>query len=74
MRAEFFDVRPAGRRRIQVLITGGSQGARAINEAVIGALPLLAEEKDRVSLTHQTGEDDFDRVSAAYAGSGCGPK
>src|SRR4030095_6347627 len=55
---------------IHVLITGGSQGARAINEAVIGALPLLAEEKDRVSFTHQTGENDFYRVRDAYENSG----
>jgi UDP-N-acetylglucosamine--N-acetylmuramyl-(pentapeptide) pyrophosphoryl-undecaprenol N-acetylglucosamine transferase len=71
VRAEFFDVpvKHAG-DVIHVLITGGSQGARAINEAVIGALPLLAEEKDRVSFTHQTGENDFYRVRDAYENSG----
>src|SRR5262245_35070401 len=71
VRAEFFDVpvKQAG-DVIHVLITGGSQGARAINEAVIGALPLLAEEKDRVSFTHQTGENDFYRVRDAYENSG----
>jgi UDP-N-acetylglucosamine--N-acetylmuramyl-(pentapeptide) pyrophosphoryl-undecaprenol N-acetylglucosamine transferase len=53
-----------------VLITGGSQGARAINEAIIGALPLLADEKDQVSFTHQTGENDFYRVRDAYENSG----
>src|SRR5262245_21664647 len=50
VRAEFFDVEAKGSEgygeRIHVLVTGGSQGARAINEAVTGALPLLAEEKD----------------------------
>ncbi len=70
VRAEFFDApvkRPKERGEvIHVLITGGSQGARAINEAVIGALPLLAEEKDRLSLTHQTGENDFYRVRDAF--------
>jgi UDP-N-acetylglucosamine--N-acetylmuramyl-(pentapeptide) pyrophosphoryl-undecaprenol N-acetylglucosamine transferase len=71
VRAEFFDVpvKQAG-DTIHVLITGGSQGARAINEAMIGALPLLAEEKDRVSITHQTGENDFYRVRDAYENSG----
>ena len=77
VRAEFFEVgppEPGG--RTHVLVTGGSQGARAINEAMIGALPILAqgakgaEGRDRLSLTHQTGEADYDRVSAAYAGSG----
>ncbi len=71
VRAEFFDV-PVKQTgdAIHVLITGGSQGARAINEAMIGALPLLAEEKDRVSFTHQTGENDFYRVRDAYENSG----
>jgi UDP-N-acetylglucosamine--N-acetylmuramyl-(pentapeptide) pyrophosphoryl-undecaprenol N-acetylglucosamine transferase len=71
VRAEFFDVpvKQAG-DTIHLLITGGSQGARAINEAMIGALPLLAEEKGRVSITHQTGENDFYRVRDAYENSG----
>ncbi|MGH9768935.1 MAG: undecaprenyldiphospho-muramoylpentapeptide beta-N-acetylglucosaminyltransferase [Blastocatellia bacterium] len=74
VRAEFFDVpvkhhggHPDG--VIHVLITGGSQGARAINEAVTGALPLLEEEKDHLSLTHQTGENDFYRVRDAFENS-----
>jgi len=67
VRAEFFDVPPkqAG-DLIHLLITGGSQGARAINLALIDALPLLIEEKDRLSITHQTGEHDYDKVRAAY--------
>src|SRR5215471_1443116 len=71
VRAEFFDVpvRQAG-AVIHVLITGGSQGARAINEAMIGALPLLVEEKARVSFTHQTGENDYYRVRDAYEQAG----
>ncbi len=75
VRAEFFDI-PAKHSEwrpgdvIHVLITGGSQGARAINEAVAGALPLLAEEKDHLSLTHQTGENDFYRIRDAFLGSG----
>ncbi|MGH9752264.1 MAG: undecaprenyldiphospho-muramoylpentapeptide beta-N-acetylglucosaminyltransferase [Blastocatellia bacterium] len=71
VRAEFFDVpvKQVG-DVIRVLVTGGSQGARAINEAVIGALPLLAEEKGRVSFVHQTGENDFYRVRDAYENSG----
>ncbi len=67
VRAEFFDapIKQPG-DVIHVLITGGSQGARAINEAVMGALPLLAEEQDRLSITHQTGENDFYRVRDAF--------
>ncbi|MGI8602896.1 MAG: undecaprenyldiphospho-muramoylpentapeptide beta-N-acetylglucosaminyltransferase [Verrucomicrobiales bacterium] len=39
-----------------VLIMGGSQGARAINRAVIEALPRL--DPERVQLIHLTGPDD----------------
>ena len=71
VRAEFFDV-PVKHIEdvINVLVTGGSQGARAINEALIGALPMLEEEKDRLSFTHQTGENDFYRVRDAFENSG----
>jgi UDP-N-acetylglucosamine--N-acetylmuramyl-(pentapeptide) pyrophosphoryl-undecaprenol N-acetylglucosamine transferase len=71
VRAEFFDLpaRPAA-PAAHLLITGGSQGARAINEALIGAIPLLAAARDRLTLTHQTGEADHARVERAYAGSG----
>ncbi len=70
VRADFFEVQPkpsAGNGdAVHIFITGGSQGARAINLAMIGALPLLAEEKDKLSITHQTGESDYDKVRATY--------
>lgn len=56
--------------KLHVLIFGGSQGARAINEAMIGALTLLAPRKSRMAITHQTGERDFDKVKIAYAEAG----
>lgn len=71
VRAEFFDVLPKTPENvIHIFITGGSQGARAINLAMIGALPSLAEEKDRLSITHQTGEHDYDKVRATYLENG----
>ena len=67
IRSEFFTLplKDPG-RVLHVLITGGSQGARKINEAIIGTLPLIANEKDRFSFTHQTGEHDYDLVLSAY--------
>lgn len=53
-----------------LLIFGGSQGAKAINSAVIEALPLLGAVKERLTITHQTGEADHARVLAAYAQAG----
>jgi UDP-N-acetylglucosamine--N-acetylmuramyl-(pentapeptide) pyrophosphoryl-undecaprenol N-acetylglucosamine transferase len=74
VRAEFFDVPPketAGSDDvIHIFITGGSQGARAINLAMIDALPLLVREKNNLSITHQTGEHDYDKVRANYLENG----
>ncbi|MGZ8422201.1 MAG: undecaprenyldiphospho-muramoylpentapeptide beta-N-acetylglucosaminyltransferase [Nitrospira sp.] len=53
-----------------LLIFGGSQGAKAINSAVIEALPLLSAMKDQATITHQTGEADHARVVAAYEKAG----
>lgn len=53
-----------------LLIFGGSQGAKAINSAVIEALPILATMKTRPTITHQTGEADYARVAAAYEQAG----
>jgi UDP-N-acetylglucosamine--N-acetylmuramyl-(pentapeptide) pyrophosphoryl-undecaprenol N-acetylglucosamine transferase len=57
---------------LHVLIFGGSQGAHAINNAVIGALLLLASRRDRLSFTHQTGERDYENVRQGYADAGFG--
>jgi UDP-N-acetylglucosamine--N-acetylmuramyl-(pentapeptide) pyrophosphoryl-undecaprenol N-acetylglucosamine transferase len=56
--------------KLHVLIFGGSQGAHAINTAVVGALPLLASRNDQLALTHQTGERDFDMVKGGYIEAG----
>ena len=53
---------------VRVLIVGGSQGARAINDAMIAAAPLLADRG--LVLTHQTGERDLARVRDGYAAAG----
>jgi UDP-N-acetylglucosamine--N-acetylmuramyl-(pentapeptide) pyrophosphoryl-undecaprenol N-acetylglucosamine transferase len=53
-----------------ILIFGGSQGARAINGAVIDALPDLKPHRRGLRFLHGTGAADHDRVSAAYSGLG----
>jgi len=69
VRAEFFRVQPAQPAApFRVLITGGSQGARAINRAVVGALDLLAARSQQLSIVHQTGPHDYNDVRAAYEG------
>jgi UDP-N-acetylglucosamine--N-acetylmuramyl-(pentapeptide) pyrophosphoryl-undecaprenol N-acetylglucosamine transferase len=54
----------------RVLIVGGSQGAHAINVAMVEAAPRLAAAGLRVAITHQTGERDLDVVRAAYERAG----
>ena len=70
VRPEFFDDGPtagppAGRPRI--LIFGGSQGAHAINMAMVEAAPKLAAHPGGLAITHQTGERDLEMVRRAYA-------
>lgn len=59
---------PTGRRRL--LVFGGSQGAKAINSAVIEALPAFKAMRPGLIVTHQTGEPDYARVSTAYREAG----
>jgi UDP-N-acetylglucosamine--N-acetylmuramyl-(pentapeptide) pyrophosphoryl-undecaprenol N-acetylglucosamine transferase len=51
-----------------ILILGGSTGAMGLNSMVIEALPKLAALGR--AITHQTGSQDFERVSAAYKAAG----
>jgi UDP-N-acetylglucosamine--N-acetylmuramyl-(pentapeptide) pyrophosphoryl-undecaprenol N-acetylglucosamine transferase len=68
VRAEFFAVpqRPPA-EPFHILITGGSQGALAINRTLVNAVDLLATNKQRISIVHQTGERDYNAVRVAYA-------
>lgn len=49
-----------------LLVFGGSQGARRINDAVVGAAPALVEAG--VQVLHATGPANHDAVSAALPG------
>jgi UDP-N-acetylglucosamine--N-acetylmuramyl-(pentapeptide) pyrophosphoryl-undecaprenol N-acetylglucosamine transferase len=65
VRKEFFEIPPKPRTdKINLLIFGGSQGARAINLAMVDALKLLP--KDKLNIVHQTGELDFENIETGY--------
>lgn len=69
VRAAFFRIPPHVRGEVtNILITGGSQGARAVNEAMIAALPLIQDLSSSIRIVHQTGQADFEKVKAAYEG------
>ncbi|MBP7860875.1 undecaprenyldiphospho-muramoylpentapeptide beta-N-acetylglucosaminyltransferase [bacterium] len=56
-----------------VIVTGGSQGARALNETLINALPQLLDA-GKMQIIHQCGEKNLEevkkRVDARYLASG----
>jgi UDP-N-acetylglucosamine--N-acetylmuramyl-(pentapeptide) pyrophosphoryl-undecaprenol N-acetylglucosamine transferase len=74
VRPEFFEESyddqrlPPGAAR--VLVFGGSQGAHAINVAMVEAAPRLAAATPRVAITHQTGERDVEVVRDGYRRAG----
>lgn len=77
VRHEFFDIpeplEKSPLEPVRILVTGGSQGARAINESVVGALPILAESGCRLAFTHQTGRvetGEQESILRAYAAAG----
>jgi UDP-N-acetylglucosamine--N-acetylmuramyl-(pentapeptide) pyrophosphoryl-undecaprenol N-acetylglucosamine transferase len=53
-----------------LLVFGGSQGAHAINEAMIRCLPELRRQAPGVHVIHQTGERDYSDALAAYQSLG----
>jgi UDP-N-acetylglucosamine--N-acetylmuramyl-(pentapeptide) pyrophosphoryl-undecaprenol N-acetylglucosamine transferase len=55
--------------KARVLVFGGSQGAHAINVAMVEAAPRLAADGG-VDITHQTGERDVELVRRAYGDAG----
>jgi UDP-N-acetylglucosamine--N-acetylmuramyl-(pentapeptide) pyrophosphoryl-undecaprenol N-acetylglucosamine transferase len=65
------DEPPPADGRTRVLIVGGSQGARAVNDAMLAAAPALAPHAGTLLLTHQSGERDLARVRDGYAAAGC---
>jgi UDP-N-acetylglucosamine--N-acetylmuramyl-(pentapeptide) pyrophosphoryl-undecaprenol N-acetylglucosamine transferase len=75
VRAEFFSKEayaehssPPGAAR--VLVFGGSQGAHAINMAMVEAAPRLAAAAPAVAITHQSGERDLEMVRDGYRRAG----
>jgi len=67
VRQSFFEV-PLRSSAAQptLLVFGGSQGARAINQAMIKCLPELLQRVPGLNVIHQTGERDYNDVHAVY--------
>jgi len=66
VRQAFFEISPKRGGTPTLLVFGGSQGARAINEAMIRCLPVLKREAPGIHIIHQTGDRDYNDALAAY--------
>ncbi|HKR66372.1 MAG TPA: undecaprenyldiphospho-muramoylpentapeptide beta-N-acetylglucosaminyltransferase, partial [Thermoanaerobaculia bacterium] len=71
IREEFFALgkthkQPATSNKQRLLVFGGSQGSRVLNDAMAGALLFLARLKDTLDVVHQTGPNELQKVQDAY--------
>ena len=66
VRQAFFEIPPKRGGTPTLLVFGGSQGAHAINEAMIRCLRVLQKEAPGIHIIHQTGERDYNDALAAY--------
>ncbi|MEZ5465813.1 MAG: undecaprenyldiphospho-muramoylpentapeptide beta-N-acetylglucosaminyltransferase [Lysobacteraceae bacterium] len=61
------DDRMAERRGpLRLLVLGGSQGARALNQALPELVAALREQRIELQVRHQCGRDNVDQTLAAY--------
>src|SRR3989441_2954470 len=59
VRQAFFEITPKRGGPPTLLVFGGSQGAHAINEAMIRCLSVLRREAPGIHIIHQTGGGDY---------------
>lgn len=53
-----------------LLVLGGSQGARFLNQRVVEAWPKLKQALPKLRVILVAGKDDYDRAAAAFASAG----
>ncbi len=70
VRQAFFEIPPKRGGTPTLLVFGGSQGAHAINQAMLRCLQVLQREAAGIHILHQTGERDYNDALAAYQSAG----
>lgn len=68
VRPEFFALQPKTSGPFTLLVTGGSRGARKLNEAVRAAWPLLRHSP--IHVVHQTGANEYDAIAKDFPAAG----
>jgi UDP-N-acetylglucosamine transferase subunit ALG13 len=61
-------------KKLRILVVGGSQGARAVNDLVTAAAEILSAANVDFTLMHQTGNADLDRIQKRYHDLGLGER
>jgi UDP-N-acetylglucosamine--N-acetylmuramyl-(pentapeptide) pyrophosphoryl-undecaprenol N-acetylglucosamine transferase len=70
VRAEFFAVEPKMNGPMRLLVFGGSQGARVLNDVIVGVAGGLLEAEPGLEIVHQVGGRHEGSAAAAYAAAG----
>lgn len=78
IRAELIERLEHARQRVdasaehppRLFVFGGSQGARALNQAMTGAAKALAEALPGLEIWHQTGQAELEPTRQGYAAAG----
>src|SRR5260370_7129050 len=67
VRTEFFSIAPrTPQKPFHLLITGGSQGALAINRTVVDAMNRLAARKNEFAIPHPPDKRNYHATRPAY--------
>ena len=74
VRPEFFVVEPASENSSQLLVFGGSQGARIFNVNLPRVILALLDAVPGLTVLHQSGARHVESTQAAYAETGADPR
>jgi len=61
---------PPSKAKKAIVVLGGSQGAHALNIAMLEAVDHFGFFKDEIEIIHQTGQEDYETVRTAYTQRG----
>ena len=70
VRREFFAIAPKNSGALRLLVFGGSQGARVLNDVMPKIVPELLAHFPELTIVHQVGGRNGDSTAVAYANAG----